>query len=144
MVYEVIVDIAAGDVDRIFDYTAPFSVEIGTRVLVPFGRRQLEGFVIGTKEKSSYETKDIILKLDEFPAVPSELLSLMRYLVEYRNFRYIDCLRLFIPQAMRGGRVKAQTREYLSLKAGFDANAYLAALKKNATAKRDKIGRAHV
>lgn len=139
MVYEVIVDIAAGDVDRIFDYTAPFSVEIGTRVLVPFGRRQLEGFVIGTKEKSSYETKDIILKLDEFPAVPSELLSLMRYLVEYRNFRYIDCLRLFIPQAMRGGRVKAQTREYLSLKAGFDANAYLAALKKNATAKRDII-----
>ncbi|MBR2480288.1 MAG: hypothetical protein IKB56_03165, partial [Clostridia bacterium] len=43
MFYEVIVDISNSEIDKVFDYHAPFSVEVGHRVLVPFGRRQVEG-----------------------------------------------------------------------------------------------------
>ena len=69
MVYEVIVDINNSELDKVFDYNAPFDVEIGQRVLVPFGRRQIEGYVIGKKDKSEYDTKDIIYKIDDFIAI---------------------------------------------------------------------------
>ena len=46
----VIVDVRAEAVNRIFQYRIPGSLrdklEIGHRVLVPFGRRKLEGYVV--------------------------------------------------------------------------------------------------
>ena len=124
MVYEVIVDISNSEVDKIFDYGAPFSVRPGMRVLVPFGRRQVEGFVIGTKEKSDYDVKDIILKLDEEPVVLPEMLDLMRWMSR-RNLRLVDCLRLFIPSKLRGGRVKVLRRNFVLLADGVDVEARL-------------------
>ena len=124
MVYEVIVDISNSEVDKIFDYGAPFSVRPGMRVLVPFGRRHVEGFVIGTKEKSDYDVKDIILKLDEEPVVLPEMLDLMRWMSR-RNLRLVDCLRLFIPSKLRGGRVKVLRRNFVLLADGVDVEARL-------------------
>ena len=48
----VIVDIKAEAVDRIFTYRIPdnLPVEVGHRVLVPFGPRRLEGYVIRLNE----------------------------------------------------------------------------------------------
>ena len=63
MIAEVIINSNAKDLDRTFDYKVPEEmkdkIKIGNRVLVPFGRRKIleEGFIIGFKEKSSYETK---------------------------------------------------------------------------------------
>lgn len=115
MFYEVIVDISNSEIDKVFDYIAPFSVEIGHRVLVPFGRRQVEGFVVGKKEHSDckYDIKDIIMKLDEYPVILPEMLELARYMAT-KNLRMIDCLRLFIPSKLRGGRVKVLQKDYLS------------------------------
>ncbi len=112
MVYEVIVDIGATDVDRIFDYGSPFPVAIGSRVLVPFGRRQIEGFVLGIKEHSTYDVKDIIMVLDETPSIIPEMLELTKTLVKKYAFRYIDALRLFVPPKLRGGRVRIKTLDY--------------------------------
>jgi primosomal protein N' (replication factor Y) len=46
----VIVDVRAEAVNRIFQYAIPEryqgQIEIGHRVLVPFGRRKLEGYVV--------------------------------------------------------------------------------------------------
>ena len=52
MIAEVIVDVANSEVDKIFDYIAIPDVSIGDRVLVPFGRRTIEGYVINLKDKS--------------------------------------------------------------------------------------------
>ena len=48
MIAKVIVDISNSEVDKIFDYIIPsdFELEVGTRVLVPFGNRSIEGFCI--------------------------------------------------------------------------------------------------
>ncbi len=54
MIAQVIVDIAAKQTDRIFEYHIPDElggVEIGSRVFVPFGPRKLQGFVVGLSEK---------------------------------------------------------------------------------------------
>lgn len=114
MVYEVIVDISNSEIDKVFDYHAPFDVDIGYRVLVPFGRRQIEGFVIGKKEHADthYDIKDIIMKLDDYPVILPEMVALARYMSS-NNLRFIDCLRLFIPAKLRGGRVKVLKRNYL-------------------------------
>ena len=52
MVAEVIVDISTSEVDKVFDYSLDGSPDIraGFRVLVPFGRMSVEGYVVGIKE----------------------------------------------------------------------------------------------
>ena len=69
MIFEVIVDISNSEVDRVFDYIGDESIQVGCRVLVPFGNRKIEGFVIGRKEKTDYDLdklKSIIKRLDDF------------------------------------------------------------------------------
>ena len=49
---EIIVDLSAGAVDRLFTYAVPdgMTVDAGWQVEVPFGPRSLEGFVISLKD----------------------------------------------------------------------------------------------
>ncbi len=47
MYAKVIVDISNNELDKIFDYSVgDFSLEPGCRVMVPFGQRQIEGYVM--------------------------------------------------------------------------------------------------
>ncbi|MFA7468345.1 MAG: primosomal protein N', partial [Desulfotomaculaceae bacterium] len=62
---EVIVDVAARNVDKVFHYRVPVAfkdcLKIGSRVLVPFGNRRTAGFVIGfSGETDAAALKDII------------------------------------------------------------------------------------
>ena len=65
MVAEVIINSTAKKLNRTFDYNIPAEmqelVQIGSKVLVPFGRfKQLEeAHIVKIKEKSEYEIKDI-------------------------------------------------------------------------------------
>ena len=65
MIAEVIIDRAAKKLNRTFDYNIPKDLEdlviIGSTVLVPFGNSKTleEAYVIGIKETSSFEVKDI-------------------------------------------------------------------------------------
>lgn len=108
MIAEVVVDIAASSTDRIFDYLCPDGIEAGRRVLVPFGKNRVQGFVIGFKERSSFsgQLKKIIRPLDDFVAVKPEMLEMMREFSSSRNLRFIDLLRLFLPAGLRGGTVR--------------------------------------
>ena len=119
MVAEVIVDISNSEVDRIFDYTldgSPDDVRAGFRVLVPFGRQTVEGYVIGIKEKSEFSSlKPIIKKLDAYPVITEEMLALMNFMTKAYHLRKVDVLRLFIPSQMRGGKVKELTVKYASI-----------------------------
>ena len=137
MVYEVIVDISNSETDKVFDYLAPFPLEKGARVLVPFGRRQVEGFVVGVKEKSNcrYDLKDVIMRLDDYPVILPEMLELAEYM-RLTDLRLIDCLRLFVPAKLRGGRVKALTRNYLYRNTSLTLEEALAKLKPSAKAQR--------
>ena len=119
MICKVIVDVSNSEVDRIFDYVdGGLDVKKGDRVLVPFGNKKLEGFCIDTAEKSDYDPaklKPIMAKLDDFSCISEEMLALMRFMKEKFYLRYVDCLRLFIPGQMRGGRVRELKRLYVEL-----------------------------
>lgn len=115
MIYEVIVDISNGEVDKIFDYSASADYSEGCRVKVPFGNRVTEGFIIGKKEFSKVKTKEIISPLDDFCAVNAEMIALTRYLKENNNLRLIDCLRLCVPSKLRGNNLRQLKKNYITL-----------------------------
>ena len=111
MLARVIVDIQNSEVDKVFDYEIPIHlpVRLGDRVLVPFGNKKIEGYVVSLTEETDVpldKLKQVIAILDQNPIIKPEMLSLMEYMTEKYHLRKIDVLRLCIPSQLRGGRVK--------------------------------------
>ena len=83
MIARVIVDISNSEVDKIFDYEIPSNLNVckGSRVLVPFGTKRIEGFCIDIVENSDVPTlKNVEGVLDEFVCISQEMLELMKYM----------------------------------------------------------------
>ena len=118
MIAEVIVDIAASETDRIFDYLCDENTIVGSRVCAPFGGKTVTGFVMRLKETSSYpleKLKKISPTLDELPALNAECLALAEKLAARYRVPKALTLRLFLPAEMRTGRVRELTRNYAEL-----------------------------
>ena len=108
MFAQVIVDIAHSQTDKIFEYSCGTDLKAGSRVKVPFGGRVIDGFVVGTGEKSDFppeKIKPVAFVYDEPPALAEECFSLMNGLSSRYRVPKAVCLRLFIPAEMRAGRV---------------------------------------
>ena len=121
MFAQVIVDIAHSQVDRIFEYSCPDDLKIGSRVKVPFGGRTVDGFVIGVCENSSFppeKIKPVKEVFDELPALQSECISLMERISLRFRVPKAAALRLFLPSEMRLGKVREIYKKYVKLKDG--------------------------
>lgn len=108
---KVIIDQDAKALDRVFEYKIDegMKVEKGMRVIVPFGKRTLQGFVVEVSENCDYDVsklKDIISCEDDFSAIKPQLLNLMNFMAEKNHLKLASILRLFIPSQMRDGSVK--------------------------------------
>lgn len=124
MICEVIVDIASSPVDKIFDYSfnQSLNLKIGQRVLVPFGNRQIEGYVLCFKENSNLDSsklKNVIKSLDDFSYLNEETINLMHFMIKKYNLRYADCLRLFVPNVVRNN-VKEKYTKFAKLSKNFE------------------------
>ena len=122
MYAKVIVDISNNEVDRVFDYKLIDGISVGMRVLVPFGPRQIEGYVIALTDKPTFDQskiKPITRALDQIPVITDEMLRLLNFMRYRYNLRIIDVLRLFIPAQMRGGRIKELTRLFVYISDEF-------------------------
>ena len=118
MIAEVIVDITNSTVDKVFDYIALEDTTIGQRVIVPFGKRNIQGFVIALKEKSDLSNdklKKILYAIDGYPVILDEHIKLMHFMVKKYHLRYADCLRLFIPSELRTDDVKPLVKTYVTV-----------------------------
>jgi primosomal protein N' (replication factor Y) len=86
MVAKVLVEIKAGRIDKTFTYSIPKTLEdkikVGIRVLVPFGRQMVEGFVLEISDNKDidYEIKDINDVIDDEPVINSEMLELGKFI----------------------------------------------------------------
>ena len=136
MIAEVIVDIASSELDKIFDYkVATEGVLCGSRVIVPFGNRKIEGFVIKLKQTSDFPThklKPIIRVVDDIPALSEESLSLLDYMHKKYHTSRASILRLFLPSEMRKGKVRSKTVNFASLSNDVPVSDMLSSLRKNA------------
>ena len=108
MYAEVIVDVAAYPIDRPFDYSVPESyqalIESGCRVKVPFGNRQVLGFVTAIKEETDVpidKQKPIAELLDIEPVLTQEMLALTKWMKRHTLCYEIDALQVILPSALR-------------------------------------------
>ena len=105
MVVGVLVQIASQNVDRIFDYLVPKeledSIRIGIRVLVPFGKQTIEGFVLEIKDTSSMELKEIYSVVDHDIILNDELLLLGKEIQRDTLSTLISAYQVMLPKALK-------------------------------------------
>lgn len=107
-VAEVIVDVSSKNIDRPFDYKIPDHlkgmIEVGMRVIVPFGPRKLQGFVTGLKESSELNggsMKEVEKLLDLTPVLTEELMQLSSWLSDKTLSFKITALQAMLPAALK-------------------------------------------
>ena len=82
----VIVDLRVDAVDKVFQYSIPDNMEhleIGHRVLVPFGPRKIEGYVINKSPHLAIEAsrvRNILRILDPEPIILPSLVELAKWM----------------------------------------------------------------
>jgi primosomal protein N' (replication factor Y) len=109
----VVVDLS---LDKEFDYRVPVSLretlKIGSRVSVPFGRRQAQGYVVGLADASSVvRLRDVEAVLDEAPLITEPILDLARWMADYYCAPVEAAIRTVLPGAVR--RRKARFKQQL-------------------------------
>ena len=88
-----------------FTYAIPKNfvplLQVGMRVLVPFGRRKLTGFVVSlTSETDLNDVKEIQDILDTEPIFTSEMLELARWVGEYYLSSWGEVLEAALPRGI--------------------------------------------
>ncbi|QKS71486.1 primosomal protein N' [Paenalkalicoccus suaedae] len=108
MIASVIVDVAARQTDRMFDYLVPNeladTIVPGVRVHVPFANRNVQGFVMKLHNEPQIaieKLKPISDQLDLTPPVTEELLLLSEAIKEETLSYHISVLKAMLPAAMR-------------------------------------------
>lgn len=104
MIAKVIVDNRSKATDKAFDYLIPKDlvnlVEVGTRVIVPFskGNVEIEGYCIGISEKSkSKNLKSIIRISNEVKAFDEKMLETIEYMRKHYLASYLDLIHAVVP-----------------------------------------------
>ncbi|MBS2968931.1 primosomal protein N' [Metabacillus sp. KIGAM252] len=102
----VVVDVPAMQTDRPFDYLIPDQwkdvIVPGIRVIVPFGPRKVQGFVIEVTSASEVsKLKKISELFDLTPALTDELLELGKWLTEKTLCFQISAFQAMLPAAMK-------------------------------------------
>jgi primosomal protein N' (replication factor Y) len=94
---------------RCFDYAIPdttFALCRGMRVRVPFGRREIVGFLVGIADQSAIRRerlKPVLSVLDNEPVLPEELLSLLQWAADYYHHPLGEVLKAALPVNLRQG-----------------------------------------
>ena len=100
---DVVINIPVKSVFRAFTYRVPekFSyIGVGWRVLVPFGGRQVEGFVLSLSEETALKAekiKDIDAPVDDEAWFTPEMTAVAHWLAEFYLCSLAEIMRLFMP-----------------------------------------------
>jgi len=125
MTVQVLVEIKAKRIDKTFTYNVPKDKEkeimVGKRVLVPFGKQKVEGFILKVdtdKKDIDYELKDIIEVIDEHPVINEEMIEIGKYISKKTLSTLICAYQTMLPTALKakkGFNVNKKMVSYLKL-----------------------------
>ena len=124
MFASVIIDQDTKALNKVFDYRVPddMKIEKGFRVLVPFGSRTVQAFVVELKDFSSVDPskiKSVIAPLDDYPIIKPEMLELMNFMCKKFHLRLTSVLKLFVPSEIREGKVSELFIKWAKLSENF-------------------------
>ena len=115
MIAKVIVDISSKRVDSTFDYIIPENLEpvvqIGVRVVVPFGSRTIQGYVMQILNDVDADIpieklKAIVEVRDIQPELTPELIELTEWFNTYHVTKRISMLEVMLPSAVKAKYTK--------------------------------------
>ena len=145
MFARVIVDISNANVNRLFTYAVPEEISLceGQRVIVPFGRgnRPIEGFVLELVDEpgTERELKSVVRTIEPYSALLPDQLKLADWMCKAYHCTTADALRVMIPAALRGSKVKDKNVRTLHFADNLDIEAVRASmLKKDGTPRAPK------
>ena len=127
MYVDVLVEIKNKHVDKTFTYKVPKSleadVEVGKRVVVPFGKMTLEGYILNRKDQSDIETKEILEVIDEEPVLNVEMMTLGTFVQEKTLASLSACYGAMLPKALKAKKSVTLSKKmvsYLKLAMGYE------------------------
>ncbi|GBG13744.1 primosomal protein N' [Novimethylophilus kurashikiensis] len=95
--------------DTLFDYLdAGHQAEVGMRVLVPFGRRQMVGVVLEIVEQSQLDNDALKPVLEVYggePTLSSEILRLLNFCADYYHYPLGQIVMSVLPGRLREARL---------------------------------------
>ncbi len=108
---EVIVDISARKLDRVFYYSIPPEINVplreGARVVVPFSGRTVEGYIVGFSDVSEVSgIKYISEVLDPETWLPADLMALAGWMADRYMCSTVAAIKSLMPS---GARTTGQT-----------------------------------
>ena len=114
----VIVDVANAEVDRVFDYIVPEGValEPGAHVMVPFGPRTLDGFVVELREETQVEAeklKPVLRRVEPFAALRPDQMALATWMRNTYQCTLAEAFRLMLPAQARRDRIAPKTQLFV-------------------------------
>ena len=132
MVIDVLVEVNINKSNKTFSYLVPESyqkdIKIGKRVLVPFGKQTLEGFVLNIKNSSDLALKPIIKVIDKDEILNEELLELGKEISENNLCNLVSIYQAMLPRGFKAKAketIKDKKVSYIRIIDRINANEFL-------------------
>lgn len=111
MIAHIIVDVPVSRTNRPFDYRVPAwlspLIQVGSRVVVPFGPRKLQGYVVGISEDvepgvDPQRLKDVEQVMDDRPPLTAELLKMSEWMSGQYLCPWVTAVQAMLPAVLKG------------------------------------------
>ena len=122
MLYDIILPLAISDV---YTYNIPETIQypqIGSRVLVPIGRKSIIGIIYRSHEGElapNIKVRDIIQVIDEQPIVTSKQLQLWDWLAQYYMCTLGEVMAAALPSEIIDDNYSAATTQFIQLSPAY-------------------------
>ena len=140
MLASVIIEYSVKSLNKVFDYIIPediiASIKVGHKVIVPFGKVEVEGFVlkIHDNKDKTLEYRSILRIQESDFYLNEELLKLGKYMSDFLLCNLISCYQVMLPKALKASLKTNINRKYItkvSLNKEVDINKYILEHKRN-------------
>ena len=127
LIAKVCVNVTSNAVDKNFTYRVPDDLKFltaGWRVIIPFGRQKIDGFVMSVHEVDDSTTfeftlKDIAGVVDDEPWFTPAMMNSARWLSEFYMCPLSQTMSLFMP-GQRVKKISARFERVFKLAGTFD------------------------
>lgn len=142
MLASVLIEYSVKSLNKVFDYIIPEdikeSIRVGHKVIVPFGKVEVEGFVlkIHNNKDENLEYRSIIRIQESDFYLNEELLKLGKYMSDFLLCNLISCYQVMLPKALKASLKTNINRKYItkvSLNKEIDIDKYILEHKRNKT-----------
>ena len=140
MLASVIIEYSVKSLNKVFDYIIPEeikdTIKVGHKVIVPFGKVEVEGFVLKIHNNidNSLEYRSIIRIQESDFYLNEELLKLGKYMSGFLLCNLISCYQVMLPKALKASLKTNINRKYItkvSLNKDVDIDKYIFEHKRN-------------